>query len=91
MLHDSQTNDNVEPEVCKSRLEILKDFSDQWVMTLDHEDKKPLSIFLCHNLVTVFSFTKTHAAEYTAKMVYISDRTVRNWHSDLVGNNGNPS
>ena len=66
----------------------MKDFSDQWVMTLDHEDKKSLAIFLCHNLVTVFTFTETHAAEYAAKMVYKSDRTVRKWHSDLVSNNG---
>ena len=79
MSYDSPTNDNVEPEVCKSRHEILKDFSDQWVMTLDHEDKKSLAIFLCYNLVT---------AEYAAKMVYKSDRTVHKWHSDLVSNSG---
>ena len=56
-------------------------------MILDHEDKKLLAIFLCHNLATVFSFTETHAAEYAAKMVYKSDRTVRKWLSDLVSNN----
>ena len=36
----------------------------------------------------MFSFTETLAAEYTAKMVYKSDRIVRKWRSDLVSNNG---
>ena len=57
-------------------------------MTLDLEDKKSPAIFFCHNLVTVFSFTETQAAEYGANMVYKSNRTVRKWYSDMVSNNG---
>ena len=58
MSYDSPTNDNFEPEVCKCRHEILKDISDQWVMNLDHKDKKSLAIFLCHYLMTVFPLQK---------------------------------
>ena len=53
-------------------------------MTVDHEDKKSLTIFHCHNLVTVFSFTETCATEYAEKMVYRSDRAVGKWYSDLI-------
>ena len=84
---ETSGKENVDPDG-RSPHEIQKEFVDEWVKTLDHEDRKSLAVFLCHNFVTHFSFTETHAAEYAAKMVYKSDRTVRQWRTDLVHNGG---
>ena len=57
-------------------------------MSLDHDDKKSLAIFLCYNLAQHFSMKETEAAELTAVKIGKSDSTVRQWRSDLVNNDG---
>ena len=49
---------------------------------------KSVAIFLCYQLVSMFSFTETKAAEYAAQMINRSDRTVRRWRSTLIENDG---
>ena len=68
--------------------EILSGFSDEWFDVLDKDEKKSLAMFLCHNLALHFQLSYTKAAEMAAVMVKITDRTVRQWRSDLIINDG---
>ena len=63
---------------------ILPDFVEEWVQTLDREGTKGLAMLFCSTLVNEFSFTKTRAAEFAVKIVNKSDRTVRQWRTDLI-------
>ena len=60
----------------RSRKAVLSQFCEEWLKSLDRDDLKSLSTFLCHQFVSVFQFTETKAAHYAANMVYRSDRTV---------------
>ena len=68
--------------------DILGRFAEEWLETLDKEETKSLSMYLCYQLVHMFSFTDTKAAEYAVDMVKKSDRTVRRWRSGLIDNDG---
>jgi capsule polysaccharide export protein KpsE/RkpR len=68
--------------------ETLQDFVDEWVQSLDREDKKGLAMPLCSTLVNELAFTETKAAEFAAKIVHKADRTIRQWRTDLISNNG---
>ena len=72
----------------RTQQEIMEEFAEEWLMSLDHDDKKSLSMFLCFNLGRQFSMKDTEAAVLVAQMVGKSDRTIRQWRSDLVGNDG---
>ena len=82
---NSQSQTGTEP---RGSHDILEQFSEEWIMSLDHDDKKSLSMFLCYNLSLHFKMKDTEAAELTAKMVHKSDRTIRQWRTDLVNNDG---
>lgn len=68
--------------------EILEAFVEDWVQTLDRDDKKSLAMFLCYHLVVRFQYTETRAAECAAELIHKSDRTVRQWRANLVTNDG---
>ena len=70
----------------KTPHEMLGSFVEDWLETLDKEEIKSLSLFLCHHLVDLLSFTETKAAEYAAIMVKRSDCTVRRWRTGLIEN-----
>ena len=72
----------------RSQLQILSEYSEEWLDVLDGDNKKSLSLFLCYNLVHHFQLNITQAAEIAAKMINKSDRTVRQWRTDLVLNDG---
>ena len=57
--------------------EILKDFAEDWLETLDKDEIKSISLFLCYHFMHAFSFTETKAGECAASLVKKSDRTVR--------------
>ena len=57
--------------------EILGDFAEDWLETLDKNEIKSISSFLCYHFMHAFFFTETKATEYSASMVKNSDRTVR--------------
>ena len=57
--------------------DILGDFAEDWLETLDKNEIKSLSLFLCYHFVRAFSFTETKAAEYAASMMKKSARTAR--------------
>ncbi len=68
--------------------EIMKKFVEEWLQAMGKDDVKSIAIFLCYQLVDMFSFTETKAAEYAAQMINRSDRTVRRWSTSLIENNG---
>ena len=72
----------------RSSQEILSQFCDEWLKVLDRDDKKSLALFLCYNLMSHFELNNTRAAEIAAEMVDKSDRTVRQWRTDLIANDG---
>lgn len=64
--------------------EVLKTFSEQWKQTLDQEDLKSLALFLLHIFTKDLEMTHAKAAEQTAKIIGKTDRTIRQWRSDLI-------
>ena len=64
--------------------DMLGDFVEEWLETLDKNEIKSISLFLCYHFVHAFSFTETKAAEYDASMMKKSDRTARRWRSALI-------
>ena len=72
----------------KSPHEVLGKFSNEWLEGLDKDDTRSLALFLSYQLVHMFSFTETNAAEYSAAMVQKSERIVRRWRSAVIQNDG---
>ena len=64
--------------------DILGDFAEDWLETLDKNEIKSISLFLCYHFMHAFSFIETKAAEYAASMMKKSDRTARRWRSALI-------
>lgn len=64
--------------------DILRTFSEEWKLTLDQEDMKSLALFLCHIFTTELKMSHSKAAEHAAKIIGRSDRTIRQWRSDLI-------
>ena len=63
--------------------DILGDFAEDWLATLDKNEIKSISL-LCYHFVHAFSLIETKAAEYAASMMKKSDRTARRWRSTLI-------
>ena len=76
------------PKAPRKTQEILGKFVEEWLQIVDKEDMKNMAMFLCFQLVKLFGFTETKAAEYTATMINKSERTVRRWRSGLIENDG---
>ena len=71
-----------------SPLEVLEEYVESWVQSLDHEDRKSVSMLLCLVLVKELSFTETRAAELAANVLKKNDKTVHRWRTDLIANGG---
>ena len=71
-----------------SPLEVLEEYVESWAQSLDHEDRKSVSMLLCLVLVKELCFTETRAAELAAKVLKKSDKTVRRWCTDIIANRG---
>ena len=72
----------------QSKEAIFCQFCDELLESLDRDDLKSVSIFLCYQFVSVFNLTETRVADYAAGMVHKSGRTVRQWRHDLIMNDG---
>ena len=64
--------------------QLFEQFSEEWVKTLDRDDKKSLAVFLCYNLALRFNMKETETAVMVGEMIGKSDRTVRQWRSDFL-------
>ncbi len=60
---------------------------EEWELSLDHDDKISLVLFLTFHLQKLLNFTATSAAEYTAIMIGKSERTIRSWVEKYCQNN----
>ena len=45
---------------------------------------KSLALFLCHVLTSELNISHSKAAEHTAKVIGKTDRTIRQWRTDLI-------
>ena len=91
VCNDTQADSTVTPVTPNRKSagdKLLSEFSQEWVSTLEREDKKSLAMFLCHILVSEFKYTWTNAAKFSADSIGKSERSVRKWRSDLIANNG---
>ena len=86
-LASVEATDSVQTNI-KTSQEIMGKFVDEWLQILGTDDMKSVAIFLCYQLVSMFSFTETKAAEYAAQMINSSDRTVGQWRSSVIDNDG---
>ncbi len=64
----------------------LEQFAEEWVVTLDRDDKVSLALFLCYHLEHLFGHSYTKAAEYAGMMLGRSDRTILQWRQDFIAN-----
>lgn len=62
----------------------LEQYVEEWVLSLDREDKISLGLFVSFHLQNLLNFTQSNAADYTGIMVGKSERTVRQWQSDFL-------
>ena len=86
----SETEDSDEdPEVTSGSLrEELQGVYDDWIFSLDREDRKMMAMMLYDNYITVFGIQKTAAAVEVSRLLGVSERTVRMWRQDFVSNGG---
>ena len=87
-LETSDTLCSPGPSKQRSCQNVLSQFCEDCLYSLDRDDLRSLSIFLCHQLVSNLSFTGSKAAEYAAAMVGKTNRTIRQWQLDLIANDG---
>ena len=66
---------------------MREEFCDEWVLHLERDDKVSLAMFLCFQLATL-GFGETQAAEMAGMMVGRSDKSVREWRTHFLNNNG---
>ncbi len=64
--------------------DVMKTFAEQWKTTLDQEDLKSLAVFLCHVFTSELDLSHSKAAEHTAKVIGKTERTIRQWRTDLI-------
>ena len=70
--------------------DILGKFVEDWLETLDEEEMKSVSLFLCYHLMHMFSFTETKAAVHVhaATMVKKGEQSVQRWRKKIIDNDG---
>ena len=64
----------------------LEQFVEEWVLSLNRDDKVALGLFLTYNLQHTLNFTATRSAEYAVIMMGTSERTIRQWRSNFLAN-----
>ena len=84
-MTETKESEELEP---RDPHELLGKFAKEWLESLRRDDTKSLAMFLSYQLVDVFSFTKTNAAQHAAAMVQNNDQTVCQWRSGVIENNG---
>ena len=61
----------------------LEQYVEDWVLSLDYEDRVSLGLFLSFHFQHLLNFTQYHAADYAAIMMGKSERTIRQWLLDF--------
>ncbi len=76
------------PDTEKTKNEILRNFSTEWMENLSQHDFHSLGVFLCHLFSEHLNKKKTEAARLAANIIGASGRAVREWRKAVVKNNG---
>jgi len=80
--YDPDNDDKVDMEA------VIHGFAQEWVESLNRDDVMTLSMFLHLLLVFRLHFSLTDSAVMIGDLLGYSDRTVREWRSAFVNNNG---
>ena len=80
-----------EEELASTPALKLETFVEEWVISLERDDKIALGLFFTFNLKQAFNCTSTKAAEYAAMMMSKSEHTIRQWKSDFMDNGKIPN
>ena len=87
--YSTDEDDEYDPDTEDNSEETLIDcFSQEWVESLSRDDTMSLSILLHKLLVHHFHIGVTESAKIIGELICFSDRTVREWRSVFLANNG---
>ena len=67
---------------------LVESFCEDWVTHLGRDDRVSLGLFLTFQLTKQLNLGETKAAELAGLMIGKSDRTVREWKTHFLENNG---
>ena len=85
---ESESSDE-DPEVSTDSLcEDIQGVYEDWIFSLNRDDKKMLAMMLYDNYVTRFGLRKTAAAVEVGLTLGVSDKTIRIWRRDFISNGG---
>ena len=84
---DDEMYDPNEDDKCDMEAKINQ-FAKEWVESLNRDDTMALTMFLYSFLVFRFQFTLSNSAKLIGELLGYSDRTVREWRSIFVTNDG---
>ena len=78
-----------DPEVSTDSLcEDIQGVYEDWIFSLNRDDKKMLAMMLYDNYATQFGLRKTAAAVEVGLTLGVSDKMIRIWHRDFISNGG---
>ncbi len=72
----------------RTKEEKLQDFSYEWLVEMDKDSLRSLGVFLCNVFTSDIGMKLTESAELSARIVGKSDRTVRQWRTDIIDDKG---
>ena len=87
-IHSMTSDASYDPEVDLASNDTLRmeKFAEEWLVTLDREDRISLGLFLSHHLKQLFNFTLSNAVEYAALITDRSQRALFQWRRDFLAN-----
>ena len=59
--------------------EIMEEFCDTWIKSLNHDQRISLGLFILFQLILLFKFNILKKEEYTAIIVHQAECTICNW------------
>ena len=83
-----QFHNSAEEEDIVDEKEMVNKFCNEWVESLDQDNRVSLGLFIHFQLMQYFSFTMMNAAKYAGLLVDRSERTIREWRKAFFDNNG---
>ena len=89
-VYISDDDEIYDPDVDdKSDMEAkINQFAKEWAESLNRDDTMALTMFLYSFLVSRFQFTLCYSAKLISELLGYSDRTIRDWRSIFISNEG---
>ena len=83
-----QFHNPAEEEDIVDEKQMINKFCNEWVESLDRDNRVSLGLFFHFQLMQYFSFTMMNAAKYAGLLVDRSERTIQEWRKAFFDNNG---